>query len=195
VNVRRTLLARLAAAAGACALLVGAAPALAQDYHHHDHGGGGGRPSPQMRQPSGRWNGSGGARGYPPRTVPWNGRGGDSRSLGPWNGHGGPPSGGRVARGERPPSGWDTRRYNGYWSGGRWFFGPPQAPGRDVRPGFVPWRRGAYLPPQYLSYALEDYWRFHLRRPPYGYEWVQVGSEFLLISIGTGLIFDVVEGG
>ena len=42
---------------------------------------------------------------------------------------------------------------------------------------------------------LDEYWRFHLRRPPYGYHWVQVGGEFLLVSVSTGLIFDVVTGG
>ena len=192
MNVRRSLLARLAAAVGACALSVGAAAALAQDCRHHGHDHGGGWPAPPLQQPAGRWNGGGG--GYQHRQT-WNGNSSEARPLGPWNGHRGPPSFGREARGEPPPTGWDGRRYNGYWSGGRWYFGQPEGPGGDMRPGFVPWRRGAYLPPQYLSYVIGDYWRFHLRRPPYGYEWVQVGSEFLLISVGTGLIFDVIEGG
>ena len=57
----------------------------------------------------------------------------------------------------------------------------------------MPFRRGAYLPSPYQSYVVEDYARFRLRRPPYGYEWVQVGRQFLLISARTGLIFDVMD--
>jgi Ni/Co efflux regulator RcnB len=98
-------------------------------------------------------------------------------------------------RRDRDRGEWDERRYNGYWVGPRWYYGAPQGPAYQdpgFRPGFVPWRRGAYLPPQYQAYVIQDYGRYHLRRPPYGYEWVQVGDECLLVSIVTGLIFDVV---
>jgi Ni/Co efflux regulator RcnB len=94
--------------------------------------------------------------------------------------------------------GWDERRYNGYWVGPRWHYGAPQGPAYQApgfRPDFVPFRRGGFLPPEYQGYVLQDYWRFRLRRPPYGYEWVQVGDEFLLVSATTGLIFDVIIGG
>jgi Ni/Co efflux regulator RcnB len=105
-------------------------------------------------------------------------------------GRGAPPQGG-------PGPGWDQQRYNGYWVGPRWYFGAPQGPAYQApgfHPGFVPWRRGAYLPPQYLSYVITDYARFRLRRPPFGYAWVGVGGEFLLVSMTTGMIFDVVTG-
>jgi Ni/Co efflux regulator RcnB len=113
----------------------------------------------------------------------------DGYRDGRWGDRGGP------REDHRNREGWDQRRYNGYWLGPRWYSGAPggpayQAPG--FRPGFVPWRRGAYLPPAYRGYVMEDYGRYHLRRPPYGYEWVQVGGECLLISIATGMIFDVV---
>jgi Ni/Co efflux regulator RcnB len=155
---------RLAMALAAAATLAVAQPALADQ---HDHHGGG-----EMRGP--------------PRSFPGWGRGGPPPGAAPW--------------GRPPPQGaptWDQRRYNGYWAAGRWYSGPPpspvyQAPG--FRPGFVPWRRGAYLPPQYQPYAVSDYGRYHLRRPPVGYHWVQVGDEFLLVSATTGLIFDVVTG-
>ncbi len=107
---------------------------------------------------------------------------------------GGPPGGGPQGNG---PS-WDQRRYNGYWVGGRWYYGPPQQPAfenPDFRPGFTPWRRGSFLPPAYQNYVVDDFERLHLRRPPYGYHWVQVGGEYLLVSASTGLIFDVVTGG
>jgi Ni/Co efflux regulator RcnB len=66
------------------------------------------------------------------------------------------------------------------------------APG--YRPGFAPWRPGGFLPPQYPAFIIDEYWRFHLRRPPYGFQWVQAGGEFLLVSSSTGQIFDVVSG-
>lgn len=103
------------------------------------------------------------------------------------------PPGGRPLHGPN----WDGRKYNGYWAGGRWYNGAPQGPAYEApgfRPGFTPWRRGAFLPPAYQSYIVDEYMRFHLRRPPYGYHWVRVGDEFLLVSVSTGLIFDVVTG-
>jgi Ni/Co efflux regulator RcnB len=150
VNRRPTLLARLASAAGACAVLL-ASPALAQDRH-------------------------------PDR---------DDYRGGRWSDRGAP----REDRREPPRASWDERRYNGYWLGPHWHYGPPQGPAYETpgfRPGFVPWRRGAWLPPQYRAYVLNDYARYHLRRPPYGYAWVQIGGECLLISLATGQIFDVV---
>src|SRR6202021_97762 len=89
---------------------------------------------------------------------------------------------------------WDGRKYNGYWVDGRWYYGAPQGPAFETpgfRPGFTPWRRGSFLAPEYQNYAVFDFERFHLRRPPYGYHWVQVGGEYLLVSISTGQIFDV----
>jgi Ni/Co efflux regulator RcnB len=155
------MLAALAAAAGACAVLIGATAALGQEHGHRQ------------------------GDVHAARREPWRA------------GRDGPPV---QDAGAQPPAdqpgGWDSRRYDGYWSGGRWFYGMPQGPTPqgDIRPGFVPFRRGAYLPQQFQSYVVQDYARFHLRRPPYGYQWVQVGSEFVLISTATGLIFDEVNG-
>jgi Ni/Co efflux regulator RcnB len=73
-----------------------------------------------------------GGRGPEPRDAPWVGRE-------PPRAHGG-------REGD-----WDQGRYNGYWVGPRWYYGAPQGPAYQTpgfRPGFVPWRRGAYLPPQ-----------------------------------------------
>jgi Ni/Co efflux regulator RcnB len=114
---------------------------------------------------------------------------------------GGPPGppgwrgGGEGRRDEE--EGWDDQRFNGYWLGNRWYYGPPPGDAFDeptYRPGFAPWRRGAFLPPAFQSQVVDEYWRFHLRRPPYGYHWVSVGEEFLLVSVTTGLIFDIVPG-
>ena len=53
---------------------------------------------------------------------------------------------------------------------------------------------GGRKAPEYEGAIIWDYPRFHLRRPPYGYRWVQAGDEYLLVSMGTGQIFDVVPG-
>ena len=128
---------------------------------------------------------AGGPRGGPP---PGSGRGGFEA---------GPIAGVPSGRPLHGPN-WDGRKYNGYWVGGHWYYGQPQQPAFETpgfRPGFTPWRRGSFLPPQYQTYEVYDFDRYHLRRPPFGYHWVQVGGEFLLVSLNTGLIFDVVTGG
>jgi Ni/Co efflux regulator RcnB len=107
---------------------------------------------------------------------------------GQWRGGGSPPSG---------PRGYDPSQHNGYWVGPRWHYGPPPPPtiiAPGYRPGFAPWRPGGFLPSQYPAFIVDEYWRFHLRRPPYGFHWVQAGGAFLLVSTTTGQIFDVVSG-
>ncbi|HQT38036.1 MAG TPA: RcnB family protein [Acidocella sp.] len=37
-----------------------------------------------------------------------------------------------------------------------------------------------------------DWDRYHLRQPPYGYEWVQDGNQFVLIAITSGIIAEVI---
>ncbi|HUZ11967.1 MAG TPA: RcnB family protein [Caulobacteraceae bacterium] len=90
-----------------------------------------------------------------------------------------------------PPPGPD--RGGEPWSRG---FPPPRPTygGHHFAPSVRPWRRGGYLPPADEARGVDDYWRFHLRRPPYGYRWVEVGNQYLLVSTSTGLIFDVVPG-
>lgn len=191
----RRLAPLVAAGAAVLAALCVGAPALAQSHDHHGEGGGLGgwvRGANGWRHvgpgglPSGGpgWGRPPSGMGEPPRGAP-----GSNWGRGPQSGYG---------RGGPPANpGWDQRRYNGYWVGGRWYYGAPEPPAfasPDFRPGFTPWRRGSFLPPAYQGFAVDDYGRFHLRRPPYGYHWVQVGGEFLLVSVSTGLIFDVVTG-
>lgn len=55
-------------------------------------------------------------------------------------------------------------------------------------------RRGGYLPPQYRhrQYVVND-WRGHrLHRPPAGYHWVQVGGDYVLVAITTGIILQLL---
>jgi Ni/Co efflux regulator RcnB len=52
------------------------------------------------------------------------------------------------------------------------------------------WRRGAHIPREYMArqYWVED-WRAHrLSAPPRGYQWVQVGNDYVLVAIATGII-------
>ena len=55
--------------------------------------------------------------------------------------------------------------------------------------------RGGYLPAEYRrnGYYVND-WHAHsgLYAPPYGHQWVQVGSDFLLVALATGLIANLL---
>lgn len=55
--------------------------------------------------------------------------------------------------------------------------------------------RGGYLPAEYRrnGYYVND-WHAHsgLYAPPYGHQWVQVGSDYLLVALATGLIANLL---
>ena len=55
------------------------------------------------------------------------------------------------------------------------------------------WSRGERLPGAYRGGGV-DYRRHQLRRPPRGYQWVQVGDDYVLSAVATGLILDVITG-
>jgi len=68
--------------------------------------------------------------------------------------------------------------------------GPPH---RDDRGGHHNWRRGERLPQAYWSRShYVDYRSHHLRRPPRGYQWVQVDNNYALIALTSGLISDII---
>ena len=52
------------------------------------------------------------------------------------------------------------------------------------------WRRGGHIPPEYRrhQYVVNDWRGHHLSPPPRGYQWVQVGSDYVLVAIATGII-------
>lgn len=57
------------------------------------------------------------------------------------------------------------------------------------------WNRGDRLPPEYRDrqYIVND-WRGHnLSAPPRGYQWVQNGSDYLLVALATGLIAQLLS--
>ena len=56
------------------------------------------------------------------------------------------------------------------------------------------WRRGDVLPPEVLrSGPTVDYAAQRLRRPPDGYGWFTLNGAFLLASLSTGLVLEVVD--
>jgi Ni/Co efflux regulator RcnB len=76
--------------------------------------------------------------------------------------------------GNRDARDWERYREGRYYYGAR---GPE-------------WRRGAHIPREYMGrqYWVED-WRAHrLAPPPRGYQWVQVGNDYVLVALATGII-------
>ncbi|MBK0392523.1 RcnB family protein [Ramlibacter sp. CrO1] len=55
-------------------------------------------------------------------------------------------------------------------------------------------RRGARLPHELRArpYVVGNWRAYHLAPPRRGYEWVQVGPDFVLTAIGSGVIATVV---
>lgn len=99
-------------------------------------------------------------------------------------------------REDRRDNRWDRGRHNGYYYRNQWYYGPPpQAYYSDpyYRPGYAAWRRGAYLPPSYRGYIVNDYSHYRLRPPPRGYAWYRVDNDYLLAAVATGLIFDIIN--
>ena len=73
---------------------------------------------------------------------------------------------------------------------------PRYVPAQPAYRGYSPrFHRGHYLPNQYRqrAYYVND-WHAHrgLYAPPHGHQWVQVGSEFLLVALATGLIANLL---
>jgi Ni/Co efflux regulator RcnB len=74
---------------------------------------------------------------------------------------------------------------------GYWF-----APGFGYRPvSHFGWRRGAYVPPAYRGYYVQDWGYYGLRPPPPGYRWIYADGNFVLMAVASGLIADLVIHG
>jgi Ni/Co efflux regulator RcnB len=54
-------------------------------------------------------------------------------------------------------------------------------------------RRGDHLPPDVQAAGpIADYAAKHLRKPPVGFGWYQIGRAYVMASVATGLITEVV---
>lgn len=163
----------LLVAAAVAAVAVPMAPAAAQDYGRRDRYERGYDDRGDRRGDRYRGDDRRGDR-YDRRDR--RGRGGD-----------------RWRRGERD---WwrgrsDWRGYNGRRNGH--YFAPGYGYYRyDQRYHGRRWGRGHYLPPTYRRYYVQDPYFYGLREAPYGYRWVYVDNDLVLVSIATGLILDVL---
>ncbi|OGB15435.1 MAG: hypothetical protein A3E51_13110 [Burkholderiales bacterium RIFCSPHIGHO2_12_FULL_67_38] len=81
----------------------------------------------------------------------------------------------------------DDRRNarNHYYRGGHRYYYSARGP---------EFRRGRYIPREYRNrqYVVVNHRVHHLYAPPRGHQWVQVGTDYVLIAVATGLIAHIV---
>ena len=55
-------------------------------------------------------------------------------------------------------------------------------------------QRGRYIPVEYRNhqYVVVNPYQHRLYAPPRGQQWVQVGSDYVLVAIATGLIVNLI---
>jgi Ni/Co efflux regulator RcnB len=58
------------------------------------------------------------------------------------------------------------------------------------------WSYGDILPSAFFisDYYIDDWWSYDLYEPPYGYQWIRVGPDILLVDPVTGRIVQVISG-
>ena len=86
--------------------------------------------------------------------------------------------------------GHENRRDEGQFDqrDGRWNDRRPEYNARGPE-----YHRGGYISHEYRSRAYEvDYREHRLSRPPAGHRWVQVGADYVLIAIATGVIANII---
>ena len=89
-------------------------------------------------------------------------------------------------RGRHHAHEWQDQRFD--QRDGRWNERRPEYNARG--PEF---RLGGHIDREYRNRAYEvDYREHHLRRPPEGQRWVQVGADYVLIAIATGVIANII---
>ena len=56
------------------------------------------------------------------------------------------------------------------------------------------WSRGDRLPSEYRNnrYVVSDWKNNHLRKPPRGYHWVQADDRYVLATVASGIIADII---
>jgi Ni/Co efflux regulator RcnB len=58
------------------------------------------------------------------------------------------------------------------------------------------WQRGEWLPAAFISpyYFIDDFYAYDLWQPDYGFQWIRVGSDAVLVNLASGQVVDVVPG-
>lgn len=148
-------------------LMLSATPLLhasADQRDDHDRGG------PQQGQHDNR----GGQSGNQPGNQPGNNRGDDHRGQ-PDNRRGGP-----------PPRDFGPVRQSIHDNHDYFVRGAPPPPGIHLE-------RGRPLPHGYYGERLDN--RALSRLPYYqGYEWRRAGTDIVLIAVGTGIVYEILDG-
>jgi Ni/Co efflux regulator RcnB len=55
------------------------------------------------------------------------------------------------------------------------------------------WHKGGYVSHDDWNHGRQiDYRRYHLRRPPRGYEWREVNGNYVMVAVATGLIASLI---
>ncbi len=179
-------------------------------YHPAPQGAaaGGNHPQPQYQgaQPGYRPQGGAPAGGYQAQGRPgYQGqpgyRGAPGGAQQGYQGRPGPGGPGGRGPGDRGPGDRGPRAgAQAFGVGGRTFYryhGSPYAyPGGYGGWGNHYWRRGEFLPSVFFlpNYFINDYWSYGLWAPDYGYQWIRVGADALLINLATGEVVDSVPG-
>jgi Ni/Co efflux regulator RcnB len=158
----------------------------AQVFHPQGAGGfqPGGAPRPQFNQPNGGYRPQGFANGQP------------QGAYHPQGFANGQPGRGYAAQDGR------TQRLGAqpFGYGGHQFFryraAPYRFPGGYYGWANHSWRRGEWLPSVFItsSYFINDWYDFGLWQPDYGYQWIRVGADAVLINLADGQVVDVVPG-
>ncbi len=166
----------------------GAAPSGPQYSHGNGPAfGSQGQVAPQSRpQGQGRPQGPGPQQGYQGRP----------QGQGPQQGYQGGQQGRGGAQAYGGPAPRDYRGQGGgrhEWNAGQRFRGPAYDFPRGF--GYRAWSFGQFLPAPFFAdnYTLYDYWDYGLPTPPYGFEWVRVGADALLVRPVDGYILDVAH--
>ena len=66
---------------------------------------------------------------------------------------------------------------------------PPQQQRSSYNSGHQ-WHQGDHY--NGSRHVVSNWNSYHLRQPPQGYEWVQDGSQFVLVAVASGVIADVI---
>lgn len=176
----------------------------------HDRRGDGDRRTWSQRGPSDRDRPNSERRDGDRRD--WDRRDGDGRDRDRWDG-GRRGDGDHAREGRRDDHRWrdgDRRRdwrHDGRGRGAVWaprryppvYNSPSRYRGSVwIAPSgyyYRPWRYGETLPRGWYEreYWVSDWWSYGLAEPPYGYEWVRVGRDVVLIDIYSGRIVQVVR--
>jgi Ni/Co efflux regulator RcnB len=58
------------------------------------------------------------------------------------------------------------------------------------------WSFGEFLPPDWYGpdYLIADWWDYDLPAPPYGFDWVRIGDDAVLVDDYSGRIVQVIRG-